>query len=643
MGSVRTTGRSRGGRPVVPLWVLVLAGGVLAAFTTVGAVFSQRSPAYAWKPGSVTVYDLTYQSSAAARPGALFNGARRDAALGDQTLAYAFADRLTVTVLSSTATRELVALQFGRPRVRLLHNGVEDAAGEDRLAGDIGVSVDLSLSPRGKIESLRFPADTSPVDSAMLRAVVALIQAVTGPAGTHAWSVVEGDPDGGHRADYAVEPLQTAFSPTIVFKENTLSLPAPPARPNRRFLRPYVKADGHFDGRFSSAGYLASLHGTLVTTSTLSGQELSASKSVVSLVEVLRSTLSPRQLAKLVRRASRRAARVKAIGFVQHRSHAAVERQTYASTLGPDDLDVLVRALAKAQDRGHQYLFGTLEPKFQALFFLDPAAIVSLEPVALGASTGSATFRVLVSALGGAGTPQAQAALRQLIRSRRNDRQAESSLIGNLTAAARPEARTIALLESVASGPLTREAPSTALLSLGIAAQRLSASDTRRAAAVVRGLIDRLAATRSPQGRLVVLEALGNAGLPEAKPAIFAYRTDPNDDIRAAAIYSLRWLHGNGVDAALRSAVTSDASGNVRAAAVSAFSYHRIRAGDFSALVHAARHDPSSQVRIPAVDAIWSVRSRFPDAYRVVQAVAQRDPKETVRRAAQQMLQMDGS
>ena len=642
MGSLRKAGGSRRDLPALPRWAWYLAAGLPLVFVMYVAAFGHRSPAYVWKPGNVTVYDLTYQSSAAARPEALFNSTQPHSTVSNETLAYAFAARLRATVVSSTPQRERMVLQFAQARVKLLHNGLDDADGAARLARDIDIDVDVTLLPTGKIESLRFPAETSSVDSAMLRAVISLLQVVTGPQGAHAWSAIASDPDGGHRADYAVNFLQNAFSPTIVIQEMTHSLPAPVFQhTNKRFLRPYVNADGNFYGRFDPAGFLASLQGTLTTTSTLSGQLLSASKSVLSLQEVRRETLNQRQLAQLAVRVANRAKRVKAIGFVFHRSHAAVERQTYTSTLGPDDLRVLIRALADAQNRSEHYLFGTLEPKFEALFFLDPAASARLEPVLLAANTRSATFRVLVSALGGAGTSQAQATLRHVIRLRRNETQAVSMLIGNLTVTSHPDPRTVALLETIAAGKLMNDAPITAILALGTVAQRLSDSDVRSASAIVHALSARLATTTLQHGRIVLLQALGNAGLPEAKSAILAYRHDPNVDIRAAAVYSLRDLHGEVVDAMLRSAVSDDPSENVRSAAVSAFGYHRIRTDDFLVLAHAARYDSDSQVRIPAINAIWSVRSEFPDAYGVVKTIAQSDSKKVVRHAAQQMLLMD--
>src|SRR5262249_24697474 len=130
-----------------------------------------------------------------------------------------------------------------------------------------------------------------------------------------------------------------------------------------------------------------------------------------------------------------------------------------------------------------------------------------------------AAMRVLPQALANSGRPQAQAALAEAVRARRQDWPALAEMLPAPGMAKAPTPVVEATLFEVAQSS-SAEIRSTAQLALGTLAHGLARSEPARADSIVRWALARLEAVRSAVERRQFLLVLGNAGASRALPAV---------------------------------------------------------------------------------------------------------------------------
>jgi hypothetical protein len=138
-----------------------------------------------------------------------------------------------------------------------------------------------------------------------------------------------------------------------------------------------------------------------------------------------------------------------------------------------------------------------------------------------------------------------------------------------------------------------------------------------------------------------MLLVLGNAGSPEALPAVRRHLSAPEAAVRGAAVSALRWLPGAEVDAALCRALTADADAGVRRAAAGALELRPMTAAALAAHAAALRKDASAGVRLAVLRNLRAARA-FPEAAACLKEAAARDPVPDVRAAAESLLEEEG-
>ncbi|APR76721.1 Hypothetical protein A7982_02068 [Minicystis rosea] len=203
-----------------------------------------------------------------------------------------------------------------------------------------------------------------------------------------------------------------------------------------------------------------------------------------------------------------------------------------------------------ARDRRRAKLVG----QASAVLRLDPAAALDAGKKLGAAEIAADDARFLAAALGAAGTEEASAALAQALESKEASHEARLQAAAALATSSVADADTVGALEAAAAGgdPVVR---STATLALGAQARTLASAGGDLPVDPVARLVTGYADARDHDARAVILKALGNSGDPRALPVIRSALENPA--LEAAAVYALRFIPGEEVDALLHGFLTS--------------------------------------------------------------------------------------
>jgi len=261
----------------------------------------------------------------------------------------------------------------------------------------------------------------------------------------------------------------------------------------------------------------------------------------------------------------------------------------------------------------------------------DADALVARLVAAYPGEADPATARVVIGALGTAGTPEAQGALAELAESETLDIKLRASAIANLGLVEAPTASTLEALEEQADSE-TRSVRSTAALALGNAARTLEASGGEDDS-TVPGLLERLASATTPADQALYLRALGNTGDARALPVIETALSSPEERVRSAAAEALRFIADPRADALISRALVEDLSPVVRRSAVLAATFR-----DFVPLMPAMgaalAKDGDERVRMDIVAALGAARKATPAVIELLRGAAEHDPSAEVRKRA---------
>jgi len=240
----------------------------------------------------------------------------------------------------------------------------------------------------------------------------------------------------------------------------------------------------------------------------------------------------------------------------------------------------------------------------------------------------------LADALAAAGTPACQGALYHLLKGSLDSKFREVA-VGALAALEKPtpEIEDVLKQQTAAS---EKNVSSTALLTLGIMASKVSARTPNRAEDIGAFLDKAGRQAQSMESRLLHLEAIGNAGLSRALPQIEESLGDPDPLVRGTALHALRFIPEARADEILLKRLSSDPA-SVRAQSVSALRHRSPEIATQSLAI--ARGDSSLEVRMEALRS-YGLRLRSdPSARNVVQEFSLRDPDSNVRQQASKLLE----
>ncbi len=262
---------------------------------------------------------------------------------------------------------------------------------------------------------------------------------------------------------------------------------------------------------------------------------------------------------------------------------------------------------------------------------LDGAARGGRGPGAAGTDAGA---QALLGALAAAGTAPAIEALHAVAR---DTVRAVTLRVGALMALEGIREPSIMAMRAPASllddpNPKVREA---ARLATGALARAGRAAHSVEADGREADLVARLARATTPEARRAYLAALGNSAGLRAAEAIASALRDAREEVRVSAARGLRLVPGEDADALLATSATTDASAEVRGAALFAIGFRLPFSSTlWRAVVDAARNDAAEPVRNRAIGLLRADTAHRAEGASTLAWVAGHDPSPALRRLA---------
>ncbi len=276
--------------------------------------------------------------------------------------------------------------------------------------------------------------------------------------------------------------------------------------------------------------------------------------------------------------------------------------------------------------QGEARLFSSLVSKLR----IDPGALAEAgTKVRAGQDQ-----KLLLDAIGSAGTPESQALLRELLSERRFDHEQTRSSLINLSTTKAPTPETVEFLRETRTDP---SHGNQAKLGLGSAAHSLKDSDPAAAIPIVEELKDGVKQAKTPSDTEVGLRAIGNSGSELGLDTCESYFENTHPNIRMGAIACARLVPGPRADALIARGLSDATEGIVREA-LSAALNRPYSPTLMAPLASLAKSGSSRTLRILALQVLGRYLPLAPELLAVLRDVATTDPDPEVQGYAERLV-----
>jgi HEAT repeats len=569
------------------------------------------------------------------------------------TTSYRLDVRATENEQPITTTGGTVSLPFhGVLRMQILHREVDDITvlvkgldvdatlpdeANERGTASVRSLCDgleawflVRIDARGTILGYAFQDGRTPEQRNFVRALVAGFFHTIPARRATTWTAVESDPTGIYTADYrvvspnhdATEIERTKRIYTTIGKAATVREHALSGRSRARFDR--------------SSGWLA---GVQIDESLT--MELTEFPARVNLTVVARFEPTVADWNGLDLDESQWPSFVSASGANEDLAAGAAANQreqwrAKTADLSLDELLTKIRELIEGE--------GTRSAEFYRLWELlswklklDPSAVAAAQGLLLGRSLDEETGSMLLTALGKAGSKEAQNTLLAVYGSSRLEAGWRQSAALSMFQLAEPTADVLkTVTDGVRNLRSIDDLDATTVLLLGTIAPRNGAAlpNGKTAMAELAGMESRM----RDLGRTGLwLDALGNAAVPSVAPLAAKYLRDANPLVRESALVALDQSTAKGVAPRLIAAAERDPSRDVRLAAIRALGRRRSNAGRQS-LRNLATSAKDAVIRRAAMRAVARARRMNAKDRSALQGIARSDANQELRETARRLL-----
>jgi Lipoprotein amino terminal region len=616
--------------------------------TSFAAALSGQSgiaPAYKFNVGQQLVYKLDYRNSASSDLRALFSDLKKSGeANANSTAPNSFVSAfenhvqadLVMTIVAQRPEGWLVSYQLRDPIVQINASGQEIKEQAQLVQQDLSQVIVATIDPQGKILTLRFAPNTSKIAQSFARTVFASVQFVTPPksGSSGSWETQEEDPNGQYIAQYTARSGK--FQKTkLRYRQPERNSPS-----NNSQITPVITSDGQLTAEFDrGSGRLMTLQGQETQRFEVSKKPVGQAKTNLQLTYTSQSQLTETALRTLHDHSTQREAQSPAVSLSESLSEAESNAKIQRQALGESTLETLLAELDAAEKSADKTQNVTpLYLKFKALVYLQPQTSNALAQRLMHSPADSLSMQMLVGALSAIGHEPAQVALVQIMQDHAQDWETALLIIPSLAAVPSPTPTTVTALNQFAFASADQRVTSTAQLALGAIARNLAEPAPDRANAIVDRFIQNLMTAKSNEAIKQNLLVLGNAGSPRSLDAITKFVTSPTAEIRSIAVVALRWIADPQVDRLLNQAIKQDSDDNVRAETAVALGFRPMTAENLTVQKQVLAADQSVKVRLALLKNLWQVREQFPEVTTIIQQLAQTDPDQDLRTAANSLL-----
>lgn len=276
-----------------------------------------------------------------------------------------------------------------------------------------------------------------------------------------------------------------------------------------------------------------------------------------------------------------------------------------------------------------------------ALMELDPNQIAAAAQKILDDKSPDINASTLIAALGKLSHPAAQQALADIIEKRQDSQDLLCRAIDSLGGVDKPTSASVNMLRRIYEQQTSEEVHTTASLSLGSMVSHLSKNNDPQAESIAYDLVKSLQQAGNAQGKIALLESLGNAAHPSAVTPIKEYLGSDDESIRTSAVMALRDIADPQVDNLLIERLHNEKSANVRSATLQAMSYRAPSRELFAAVSLGVEKENSEDLRIKHASLLWAMRKQFPQAEDLVRKLSSGDASARVREALQGIMLVD--
>jgi hypothetical protein len=582
----------------------------------------KNMPIHRFTLGERLVYRLEYTSASAADLGLLNGGGPKN----EQTIFTNVEANLSATVVEVSGERAILAYQFRKPEVQVVCDGDLALLQAEMIATDLGRTLLATVDRQGRIISVQLDPEVRSLSDAFIRTLLAETQIVLPRETRHAeWQSREEDPNGTYSARYTEDSA-------VLTKAKVEYLP----RPRSRAIRS-LKADstatpsGQMTVQFDvAAGCVRSIDGTTATSIIVDDKVVVRSEITLSMRLTSREMLAATERDVMM---SRTNTLKKSPAIVLSAPSATNDESIHRNEIGDATAEKLLADLAALETRSD----GEETPlylKLKALVYLQPDACPMLAKVLAAAKTDSRSMAIVSEALSSIGHAAAQAALCDVIVTRRDDEMALAGLIPALAMVERPTEASESLLVELAKTSGSAIVRESAELGLGTMARQMLDSQPARSDRIVTSMLARLAAATTAEERRLGLSVLGNVGADKSLPAVAACLRDVAPEVRAGAVSALRFIELAEADRLLSDALVIDTDANVRVEAATALGFRVMTTETFAAQKKAFLADASTRVRLALLSNLARGASAFPECRTLLTQAAIDDCKEVRDEAA---------
>ena len=607
----------------------------------------------AFRPGERLIYGIHYTNasladftSVAGETNSLAPGKGPTPAPETQGFKTSLKGSLLVTMLKMEGTEALLACSLQESDLEITYNEMKATADATRVSAALERGFYATVNPQGKVVRIEFAAGTDATSQSFVRTLVAALQFVTPTPEIAAgsWEVEEEDPNGTYLAHYQRQegndkckekPSQQAFT-----KKKIKYLPRTSSPHSRTVIVPVtIVPQGQSVIQLDAeTGRMLSLRGTERQVISAAGRTLADSKSELTATLTSSSNLSEEEMRAISATRERLSPELITTSLFETKRDKAAEARYWQELLGTATWDSLRESLAGADSMAHQPK-AELAEKLEALCRLRPESCGELGLILETAPYRGDSFRMVMIALGRAGSAKAQMALIKGLHARRDEAPAMVLLIGVLPMLERPTRETEVALRELAFGDGNSRVTQSAQFALGTLAHRLAETSPDRASDIVNEIARRLELTSSLSGKERLLGALGNAGTREALAVIRQHLAGSNVDLRAAALSVLVRVNPSQANELLEKHLMNDADEAVRLAAAREISSRKATAATFDAQKRAFQKDEAASVRAMLLSGLWEARTDFPEAESIIKKASKMDKSKEVQKIARNLVE----
>jgi len=500
--------------------------------------------------------------------------------------------------------------------IEVVREGEPDAGLAATLQEGMKQPFFVEYGENGQIKGLRFSANVPRLAQTLVRSLVTSTQVTGAEPGATLWQSDEVDENGIYVAQYSREPDGALSKHRLRYRRSH----AEKAR-----LR-IIQSEASF--RFDRQGRLAELQDSeaVGSVSDLPLPETESSFTVrLKLDKVTPGSVEPEWLKELDDS--------EAMALTEAGTKSSLRAELDAARAGKmtaeQALLTLNGVLSGRIPKGKE---GEAYNALVSHLRLDPKLI---QPALEHIKRNGPLKKHLISALRDAGSPEAQAALRGLIREPSLTAEDRLQVVRGLSRVDDPTPETVKTLTDLLGDEALGEQ---AEYGLGGNVYRLARTNPALAKTTLDGLQSRLSGAQTDSQRQRALLALGNAGAESSLASIQEQLSSPSEMVQIAATDALRRIPGASADVLLVKQLREAKLPSVRIAAAEAMRYREPSAAIVAGLNDATHVDPEVAVRKAAldIDAYFAARSSV--LRQAIRDAATSDPDPNMRQRAETYL-----